>query len=196
MSHVPVDLTQPAEPPTEPPHDLKPVYDFHKHNVAARAPPWAHPPIMQAHPQIRKPPISRDAVQHVTAMHGARISAHGQRGSCTQTTSLSTKASAASPTLHTSAPQFLLPNHMSQIPYQRPHLRTDEAQRARIPQSLCNRQKEINTTRPVPHAPDSSARIGDCRKAYDKPADVMFSWPYHYPCIAMAEIIGPADLMS
>lgn len=66
MSHVPVDLTQPAEPPTEPPHDLKPVYDFHKHNVAARAPPWAHPPIMQAHPQIRKPPISRDAVQHVT----------------------------------------------------------------------------------------------------------------------------------
>lgn len=63
------------------------------------------------------------------------------------------------------------------------------------PFSIAKRKTILQS--PVPHAPDSSARIGDCRKAYGKPADVIFfSWPYHYPCIAMAKMIGRADLMS
>ena len=61
MSHVPADLTQPAEPPTEPQHDLKPVYDSISTLSRQELPPGAHLPIMQAHPQIRKPPILSDA---------------------------------------------------------------------------------------------------------------------------------------
>ena len=102
-----------------------------------------------------------------------------------------------SPTLHTSAPQFLPPNHMSQILINGPiSARTNLSELDfPIPSHLLNKQY-YKTGKTSPHAPDSSARISDCRKACDKPADVKFTWPYHDPCIDIEEMIGRADWMS
>ena len=155
--------------------------------------PWPHSPMMQAHlnPETSHLARSRPAC-HST--HGARISAHGHRGSCTQTTSLSSKQ----------APLPYTPHSRSTIPapephvtdsYQRPHLRTDASLVPPIPFQSPEKQY-YKAGKADPHAPDSSARISDCRKACDRPADVKFIWPYHHPCIDMAEIIGRADWMS
>ena len=84
MSHVPADRTQPAEPPTEPQHDLKPVYDSISTLLRQELSPGAHLPIMQAHPQHPETSHLAKCRPACHSRHGARISAHGQRGSCTQ----------------------------------------------------------------------------------------------------------------
>lgn len=151
---------------------------------------------MQAHPQIRKPPILPDAVQHVTACmahesarmynearaHKPRVSPPKQAPHPLPST-LPLHNSCFRSTCH----RFLINGPIS--------ART-ELNELEFPNPLSIAKRKTILQSPVPHAPDSSARIGDCRKAYDKPADVICSWPYRHPCIAMAKIIGRADLMS
>ena len=197
MSHVPANLTQPAEPPTEPQHDLKPVYDSISTLSRQELPPGAHLPIMQAHPQIRKPPILSDAVQHVTA-----CMAHESARMDNEARALKPRVSPPKQAPHPLPSTLPLHNSCFRTTCHRFLINGPISARTKLnelqfpnPFSIAKRKAILQS--PVPDAPDSSARIGDCRKAYDKPADVIFfSWPYHYPCIAMAKIIGRADFMS
>lgn len=167
--HPPCLMSLPiSHNPQSLPQSLRPIsnqYINPRAHFRGKSCPWPHSPIMQAHPQSGNLPSRQ--VPPSMSQHAWRTNQRAYTSRLVHATHESlNQASASLPysplPLHSPCSRSTCHRFLSTAPS--PHGRISTSL---IPQSLFNRQKKLYY-KAGPHAPDSSARIGDCRKAYDK----------------------------